>query len=215
LATTKPEIPVHFAKVEAVGTDGPANWANVFYFGMLGTPSTAPVDCANAAAIAVGNFYDSVFADQCYAGWRVTTTKVTYRDADDSLVRFTVADAIVGGFGGNGEAAQVCYLVNWQTGDPRKGGKPRTYVAGVPEGAMLDSANLGSDTLTAINTGLSEWLTSNLSVTSGDQTGVELVDMSFRDGNAWRDAATWYPIFSGFCSPVVATQRRRIDRLRP
>lgn len=181
---------------------------------MLGTPSTTPVDCANAAAIAAANFYSDIFQPQVSTGFLVSTTKVVYRDADDSLVRYTVADAIEGGYSGASEAAQVAYLLNWQTGDPRKGGKPRTYVSGVPTGVMLDSARIGGDTLSALNTAVSEWLESNLSVTSGDQTGVELVDMSFRDGGTWRDAATDYAIFSGFVSPVVATQRRRVDRLR-
>lgn len=65
-----------------------------------------------------------------------------------------------------------------------------------------------------MNSAIQTWLVDQLTYSSGDQTGVELVDMSFRNGNAWRDDALTLPIFSGFVSNVVATQRRRVDRLR-
>jgi hypothetical protein len=42
-----------------------------------------------------------------------------------------------------------------------------------------------------------------------------MVDMSFVNGGAYRAPnATAYPITGGSCSGVVATQRRRVDRLR-
>lgn len=214
MAATKPEIPVGYLKVEAVGVNGPTTWANVFYFGASPTVSTHPVDVCNVGAIAIGHLYTDVFASFLHPDWSVTKTNVVFRDAEDSLVRYTVADAIPGTGSSDDEAAQVSYLLNWQCGDPRKGGKPRNYISGVRSDGMLDSARLQPSELATMNSAIQTWLVDQLTYSSGDQTGVELVDMSFRNGNAWRDEALTLPIFSGFVSNVVATQRRRVDRLR-
>jgi hypothetical protein len=43
---------------------------------------------------------------------------------------------------------------------------------------------------------------------------MQLVELSFRNAGADRGAAIDYPIIGGTLNPVVATQRRRVNRLR-
>jgi len=38
--------------------------------------------------------------------------------------------------------------------------------------------------------------------------------MSFRNGKTWRDTAASWPIYAGVANTVIATQRRRVNRLR-
>jgi len=211
VADSKPQIPVGSAKAAAHGFLGPASWVNVFYFD-IDAGSSTPGDVIAAVADAVHDFYhDAVGLGGQANEWRTTFTTVTYRDATDSVVRLRVADAQTGTSSADSQDAQVAYLFNWATGDPRRGGKPRTYICGVVDNAMADSAFITSATLAGFNTSILAWLT-DLPTRA---IPLQLVEMSFRDNNTWRDAAVSYPIIGGTVNPVVATQRRRVDRLRP
>lgn len=215
MATTKPQIPVGFIKCAQEGLYGPSNWTNVFYLdatGAAGTPGAVIAD----AALYISKFYSVGFTlARLEDHWSTTWVTVTYRDASDSIVRLRVADAMAGTGTTGDQGAQVSYLVNWGTGDPRKGGKPRQYVCGVPDQALADSAFLSSSLVSAVNTNLITWLESGPAHSYGGTTALQLVEMSFRNGNTWRDTAATYPIIGGTLNPVVATQRRRVDRLRP
>lgn len=211
MAGTKPPIPVGYIKVAQHGGLGPAGWVNVFYLAV--TPgSHTPGEVIAAAADAIHDFYTDAMSLAAFPGeWSTTWCTVTYRDAEDSTVRIRVADAESGTASGDTQDAQVSYLVNWSTGDPRRGGKPRTYVCGVPDSVMADSAFINPSTVHDINTTLLPWLVGLPSRT----IPLELVEMSFRNDNTFRDVAAHYPILGATLNPVVATQRRRVDRLRP
>lgn len=207
----KPLIPVGTAKVECLGTLGPATWANVFYV-VVDAGAATPGAVATQITGWFHDFYAVAFDLGIFNNtWRKTFTVITYRDAEDSIVRLRVADALAGTGEANIEAAQVAYLVNWATGDIRRGGKPRQYVCGVPEEAMQDSARIASAIQAAVNARLITWLEDGPDLT----IPLQLVEMSFRDGNADRAEAVTFPIIGGSLNPVVATQRRRVDRLRP
>jgi hypothetical protein len=193
------------------GLLGPASWVNVFYFDV--TPgSHTPGEVIAAVAETVQDLYDEVFSMSSFpSDWSTTWVTCTYRDTSSSTVRVRVADALAGSGGASLALANACYLINWSTGDPRRGGKPRQYIAGVPDGACTDSVHVAASLLSGWNTNLITWLTAMVSETIPHQ----LVEMSFRDGNAWRSSALSYPILGGSVNPVIATQRRRVDRQRP
>lgn len=206
----KPQIPIGYCKVECTGTYGPTTWANVFYV-VVSAGTHTPGEVIAAVVEWFQDFYADGFGlDELSVNWAHSFTTVTYRDAADSIVRLKVADAQAGTNSSGDQDAQVAYLINWATGDPRRGGKPRTYVTGVPDNRLLDSARVGSGVLTAINARLVTWLASELAAT----IPMQLVEMSFRNGNADRAEAATYPIIGGTVNNVVATQRRRVNRLR-
>lgn len=207
----KPLIPVGTAKVEVTGEQGPATWANVFYV-VVDAGAHTPGEVAAQIVTWFHDFYAVVFASGSFvSSFVVTHVTVTYRDAEDSIVRLRIADAFAGTGGSDQEAAQVAYLVNWATGDIRRGGKPRQYVPGVVEGALADSARLTTSIQTAINGRLITWLEDGPTLT----IPLQLVEMSFRTANADRAEAVHFPIIGGSLNPVVGTQRRRVGRLRP
>jgi len=206
----KPLIPVGTAKIVAEGSYGPTTWANVFYV-TIDAGTHTPGDVIANCVTFIHGFYATAFSAASFpSGWALSTIVVTYRDAEDSIVRVRVADAIAGSAGAGGQDAQVAYLVNWSTGDIRRGGKPRQYVTGVPDGVVADSARLNAGTVTAVTGRLITFLTSGLTLS----TPMQLVEMSFRNGNADRVAAVTFPIIGASLNPVVATQRRRVGRLR-
>lgn len=190
--------------------NGPTTWANVFYFAI--TAVDPPEDTVyNDLLTVVHDFYDVVIGmPNLVNEWHVFETRILIAHEDGSVSRKTVADAQSGTGGGIAEGAQMAYLVNFDTGDPRRGGKPRKYVSGVTDTNMLDSARLEPSFVTAASSNVGTWIEE----VQATDTGLQLADISFRDSNAWRDTPLTYLISSGSMNSVVATQRRRVDRLR-
>lgn len=212
----KAQIPVGYAKAAQHGTLQGCDWVNVFYYLIGDTTGHTPGDVVAAVAKATALFYsDAMVLAAMPNVWTTDYCTVTYRDAADSIVRLRVADAQTGGSGSSTQDAQVAYLINWSSTDPRRGGKPRQYVAGVADTYMQDSAALTAARQTAINTGIVTWLTEILTPGTGRAVGMQLEELSFRNGNAWRTDPVSYPIIGGTVNPIVATQRRRVDRRRP
>lgn len=210
----KAEIPNSSAQVVTSGIYGPTTWVNVWYYEILtpaaGDPGDTMIDLLSAAA----DFYNKVGFAHFSNTWEHQTSKVLYRDAGGSFNRSaTIADA-VGTDDSGDQDAQVAYLFNWFTGDVRRGGKARQYVSGVPMDACADSARITSGFQGSIQSGLDDWLLELAAGTLPNSSVLALVEMSFVDGKADRTTPAMYPVTGGRLNPVVATQRRRIDRLR-
>jgi hypothetical protein len=216
MAATKPDIPIGTAKVEAFGTLGPATWANVFYFS-IGTFDPAHLDDATYLFDhAVQTFYTSGFTMAYFPpSWQLSKTKVTFRDADESHYKVVTVATATGSGPAEIATAQNAYLVNYVTNDPRKGGKPRTYVPGCTDDIMQDSCNIIPGNVGTITGTLASWLAGLGALTHGTANSLTLEEMSFRNGNTWRDTAQTWPVRGVTLNPVVATQRRRVDRQRP
>lgn len=208
--------PADSLRVAFEGTNGPSTWAVIHWFQLA---STGDATAAQLATL-VGAIRDAFGTAFIHVGAISSTTHLTrvkaaYRTQDGTLLRRSelVAD-VVGTGSSDSEAAQVAMLINWATGDPRRGGKPRSYIPGVVDEVMLDSARLlSANVVTATNQAIA-YIAAVNALTSGPLTGVKFVEMSFRDLKTYRAAAVSYDIDSGSCSTEVATQRRRVDRLR-
>lgn len=211
----KAQIPVTTARAAQHGTYGGCSWENVFYYQVGDVTGHTPGDVVESVAAATALLYSDIGAANFKDSWATTWCTVTYRDAVDSIVRVRVADAFAGSNNAFAEAADVSYLINWSSSDPRKGGKPRQYLCGVPGNALADAAALTSGVQTAFNTALTNWLTAIITPGTGRPIALQLVEMSFRDSKAWLDPPVTYPILGGTVNPVVANQRRRVDRRRP
>jgi hypothetical protein len=208
------EIPEGYAKVTSQGANGPTTWANVMYFQVV-EPAATEIETAQDLAQAMLKFYlDVVEEANLLNGWTLSTQKVLYRNTADSVTRYvTAADAI--GSGGTAEqAGQVAYLFNWHTGDPRRGGKARQYIAGVPDAAMQDTANLNAGLVSAMSSRIPTWFDNISSSVLANGSKLLLVQMSFVNAKADRVTPVAYSVGSGTVNPVVGTQRRRVDRLR-
>jgi hypothetical protein len=210
-----PALPAGYAQAVCTGTYGPASWTNILYFGILDPGTNTDLVVAGDVGAAAAALYDKLGFAHFVDAWEHQTVKVIYRPLEGDMVKTaTVADA-VGTDSGDGESAQVAYLINWITSDYRRGGKPRTYICGVPVEATADSATLDTDWRGSMNSGLADWIAQ---IASGDDlpgaTTLELVEMSFIDGGVARDPALAFPVGGGLVNHVVATQRRRVDRLR-
>jgi hypothetical protein len=142
------------------------------------------------------------------------TCKTELLDALSALWRVSLPMTAQGTDNGDECMGQVAYLVNFVTPDPRRGGKSRWYLPGMPRAAIADIANVKDAYRTALDADLVTLINALKGLTPAFGSNVQLVEMSFYNNGAPRLPAHAYEIFTGTVNPVVATQRRRVDRLR-
>lgn len=209
------QIPPGYARAAAHGVYGPATWVNVFYFSASPAEGSSAQDvCTDVAAYAT-DYYNKIGLAEFSNQWSVQWVTVTYVDAEGSINRARIADALSGSDDGMDQDAQVAYLINYSVDDSRRGGKARQYVCGVPSSNMADSAKLTSDAMGTINGGLQDWFAEGPAGYGPNATVLELVEMSFVNAGLDIDPPIAHPINGLGLNPVVATQRRRVDRVRP
>lgn len=216
MAAEKAPAPPDSLRVAFEGTCGATTWAVVHWFmcSSSGTPTAAELtalieDIRDAFGEQL--VHDTTFSDQLH----LTRVRSSYTTQDGTLIKRTVVVAdVTGQTSATPEPGQVACLINWATGDPRQGGKARSYLTGLYDGSVDDSAHLDTARVTAMTTAANAYIAAVNALSSGPIDNITFVEMSFRSGNTWRDTPAFYEIDSGFCSNVVATQRRRVDRLR-
>lgn len=208
-------MPVGGIRAVANGQYGPATWANVYHFMVTGTPPAEDLVAADVETW-IERLYESVITEaNLHTSWSFDYTTIVYRVDTSSLYRTRKVVDAVGTASGGGQDAQVAYLINWFTEDPRRGGKARQYIPGVPDSVVADSARLDTGILATMQTAMDTWIAEGPAGTLPHGTHLELVEMSFVADKSDRAEGFPYVIFGGAVNPVVATQRRRVDRVRP
>jgi len=197
------------------GEYGPTTWANVFGFtvpGGITTPSYSDVTTLGAAIYGVYRDY-LLQAGYMHSGVHTTQWHLKLIDGGSNTFRVSASVSDAGTGSGSAEPGQVAYLIDWITTDPRRGGKARTYLPGVISSALGDVANLTPTAITDLTTRANNFHNHANALTITGQP-LHFVEMSCFDGKAPRAACVGYEILAGKSSNAVATQRRRVDRLR-
>lgn len=208
--------PPGWLRVAFEGTNQGTSWAVINWF--VTTPTTDPTQAELDTLI---DLIAEAFGDNLIVNGNVstdvqlTTIRGVYATASppDKMRSVRVADE-VGGSGGAAEAGQVCYLIDWNSADGRRGGKPRSYIPGVTNASMADQAVLNASDQANMTTHANAYHNAVNAITSSPWSTIHLVDASFVNGGAYRLTPHAYEIFGGFCSNAVGTQRRRVNRRR-
>lgn len=208
--------PPNSVRVAYEGTYGPASWAVVHWF-MAEPNDTATQAQFNDLVDALGGFFKTRFVARADISNHVQFNKIraSWTDMSGALIRRTLRPADgTGTNSGHDAPAQVCYLIDWQAGDPRRGGKPRSYLCGVTTDSLEDEVRLNPAGASSLSDAAQGYIDDVAGLSSAPFTPISFVEMSFRAGNAYRVDPVQYTIDGGICSAEVATQRRRVDRLR-
>jgi hypothetical protein len=196
-------------------SEPPITGATVFYLSWQGTdPIGSYADVASFVGDIAALWATFIHHAEFASGVTYHTAKTEALDALSQLWRVSIPMSATGLGGSASKPGQVAYLVNFVTPDPRRGGKSRWYLPGVDDASLADIANLTTTARTNLNGYLATLISGLKALTPAFGSNVQLVEMSFYDQKAPRVVAHEYEIFTGTFNPVVATQRRRIDRLR-
>jgi hypothetical protein len=197
------------------GVYGAATWANVMHFALDEISVFGMSDVNTLVDALAAKYADKLHHDYVNNTSHFTLTQITYRDlADASTYRTARVADYTGGSSGSGAPAQVAYLINWNSGDGRQGGKPRTYICGVDAGAITNDTDLSGGAVSSLSTNANGFLGGVVGLGTANLQIADLVDYSQVNDKAWRVAGHAYEIFNGTCSPFIATIRNRVDRRR-
>jgi hypothetical protein len=203
-------------RVAYEGTYGPCTWAVIHRF--ISNPSDVVTGAQLAAVLAT---LRDAFALRFITGpdtsnnlhlTRVAATRMN--DSGTNVVRRVIVADSSGDGGTDDDPGQVAYLYNWSSGDPRQGGKARSYLPGVLDSDQSDEGRLLGSVVTGRTTQALAYLTAANAASSGDLDGLQMVEYSTVDGLAYRTTAAVYTIDDVALNLVLGTQRRRVGRLR-
>jgi len=190
---------------------------SVIHFQLHESGGLGASDVANMVSDLAGYWINDVWKTFALNTATTTTVDATYAliEGQPNVKRVRISDAILGMQAPPAAFGQCAYLLNWDTGDARKGGKPRTYLPFIPESAEADPANITPAKVTAINAALVTFLGHVQGHTVGQLVCDHFIEYSTVNKGAYRSSGAAFNILEGSCNPVVATQRRRVDRVRP
>jgi hypothetical protein len=132
-----------------------------------------------------------------------------------------LAGSATASFAGTAAAAvadvEACQLINWAIGARYRGGKPRTYLPGVPAAHIVNGKQLDGTWRAAVAGNASDFLTAVEAITAGAITTTQLGTVSFFTAGGSEDVPPTYrtpPVFEPYLSAgarlIIASQRRRL-----
>jgi hypothetical protein len=101
-------------------------------------------------------------------------------------------------------------VINWAISAYYRGGKPRTYMPGVPQSVVTDGRTLSSAYRSALATDAASFITDVNAITHGGITAVQLGTVSFQVGKNWRTPPIFRPYVGASVRQIMGTQRRRL-----
>jgi hypothetical protein len=197
------------------GVFGPVQWANVFWVTFPEGLSTLTLSALNTWIDAFSAAFDTNLLNTGLFNNQTQHVRTRCKLIDGGSVTWRQVRPATGQGTDNTpcEAGNVCYLIDWNTDDPRRGGKARTYIPGVVTNKLADTAQLLSAVQSTLTTDANAFFNAVNALTL-DGSSTHLVEMSLFDHGVPRLIGHGYSIRGGNASNAVATQRRRVDRLR-
>ena len=152
------------------------------------------------------------FGAQLSSHWTSTAQRtVWYKDATTEIA-VDGADTGSGSDSSAVETAATCYLINWLIAGSYRGGHPRTYLAGVNAGGLVDVNTLTSTKRTNLTTAAANFLSDVNALTPSGWSSVGLGTIRFFRNHNALSPPVFEPYLGASVSPFIATQRRRIGR---
>jgi hypothetical protein len=206
---TRPDPPVGTAKVVILGNDSGQTVENVFWLDCAGTGTYAT---AGLIAQGVKTAWDTYIMAQCASHYTATECIVTHYDGafnPQGSYSSTTPGLIVS----DGEPASTACVLSWKIPATWRGGRPRTYVAGVPKAALLTTRQYTSSYTASMLSAGAAFRTAVNAIVHAPVTGVELGTVSFVHANAWRTPPLFFSYAAVGVQSRICTQRRRLGPL--
>jgi hypothetical protein len=194
-------------RIALTGTYGVKTWANVFH---AIVDDTGPVGSSDLAGIAgaTSTAWSTHLSPSLSNAIALTQVAATDLTSDTGLTELDTS-VHTGGQAGNASPPQVALLLSWKIARRYRGGHPRTYLPGVIEADVDNYGAVIAARQTALNTGATNFrLAINSVVVAGGTPRMAVVHY-YRNG-VIQATPTVDEVLSGRCSPLVATQRRRL-----
>jgi hypothetical protein len=204
--------PDNSVRVAITGTLGGVNWANVFFCQLTvsGTPAQADLDAFLTAFQAA---YKTRFGPRQITSLSYTQATATLFLPGGGVLQSVVAMTGAGTEAGTAVADNAASkIISWLSTVYWRGGKPRTYLTGVPTGDVTSATSLTAAEIALLKTAATNFRSDVQALTSGAITGTQFGFVSFQSGNVPRTPAVFFPITGATVHPRLGSQRRRLGK---
>jgi hypothetical protein len=201
-----PPVPL-IIKCEIKGRWTGTPWVNIFHFGYTGSaPSGANLDAIAASA---GNEYHADFMPMMPATVTLDSVKCT----DLATLAGNQAEHAMGLVGSHAAAFtvpnSVALGIAWHTPTRYRGGHAKTFLPGMPSGALVDPIHWDPAQLTTANLAAFNWLLNIHTFTAGATNVNDLRVVHYRKNNVLLAAPTQEIIDTGTAKSMIYSQRGR------
>lgn len=176
-----------------------------------GVPDSADVD---GLASALYSAYATAFAPHLSNWWHLSRCNVTYFPAGTEVVVYGSHEADTPGAVSEPApgSASVAAVISWVANVYWRGGKPRTYVAGVPLSMYDGTTQLKAAFQTSLDTAAGSFLTAVNALVPTPFTSVTLSLMSFFSKKVGATRPQAFPIAGAKVGSRIDSQRRRLGK---
>lgn len=108
--------------------------------------------------------------------------------------------------------ASIACCISWQSGVYWRGGKPRTYLAGLQDDVIVSPQFWNSTFRTNLATGADAFLSAVNALASGNFDSIQLGLVSFMSGGVARTPPLFFPFVGASVHPRIDSQRRRLGK---
>lgn len=208
---TRPRPGVGMIKMVNSGNSGGTEWANILWLA-TDTSATPTEDDLTALVDAwITDWEENIFTHLSTAFHFTNCQAVMFLSDSSELVSDNAVD-----FAGTDETgvlpANAAMVLSWGISAYYRGGKPRTYLPGIPLSFQESPNSFTSGSLTEIAGGAASLLSEINSYTTSPFDGVQLGVLSFSTGGAYRADALFRPYTGVGVHPRIDSQRRRLGR---
>lgn len=211
LTDPRPDPPNRTAKLVFTGHAGGAPWVNVMWLYLTGSGEITTGDL-NTLAHSCFTEYKNRFLPLLHEYCELQTATVTLYEDGDALNGVYASAQSGSADRGALMPAQVALCISWQIPFAYRGGHPRTYLAGIPFGAMASTNSWEATYLTSANSQAVDFH-DELEGLGPIGDGIETVEhgiVSFQKDGAWRTPPLFRRIVTGYVDNRIDTQRRRL-----
>lgn len=182
------------------------NVMHAAFVGGIPTPADLELFGSSLEAFWVGNFLPLQNPD-----YGLRSIKIV----DLSSMSAAQADHVAvhpGTHGGDACMAQVAIVLSWKISRRYRGGKPRTYMAGIAENQVIDPQHISVGYTAAWAAAAETFRTNVNAYGTAPFTAMTLGSVSYYTGHAVRPAPLFDPFTSVAVDSRIDTQRRRLGR---
>lgn len=206
--------PDNSVRIAVNGTINAQPWTNVFHAQLTTSSAIAQADL-DTWLTSFQTAYKTRFApSQGTATIYALANAVCYTPGGGELVSQVTMTGTGSAASGNADNA-TCAVISWLSGVYWRGGKPRTYLCGIPSTNITNATTLTNTFATSLQTAAAGFRTDVNALTAGTIATSVLGFVSFRTGNVDRIPAVFFAYTGARVHPRLGTQRRRLGRWQP
>lgn len=202
-----PRPPAGIVRVAVSGHHDTSQWTNVFWCQVTNYDLADGADVSDMAHQIYDAFLARLLDWTSNSNHLNTVQCVLYQTSGEIMGSWSADD--VGGASGSYQVGAVSIILSWGTTAFWRGGKPRTYLSGIPDSAIATATTFSSGYVAAVQTAAALFLSDVDAITTTNIDTVTLGFLSRLSGGAPRTPGVFFPYMTVFVRTNPGSIRRR------